>query len=89
MIDVRQADFGPTPHRVNIGGQPVRPWIVMITSRTAHAIRNQASLALRRRQPLAVIPVTQAIAARTAVEGSGTEVAMSVNEVIVRAPEVS
>jgi hypothetical protein len=34
MIDVWQADFRPTPHWVKIAGRPVRPWIVLITSRS-------------------------------------------------------
>ena len=34
MIDVWQADFRPTPHWVKIAGRPVRPWIVLVTSRS-------------------------------------------------------
>jgi len=43
VFDVWQADFRPTPQWIRIGGETVRPWIVMITSRSddlalAHAI---------------------------------------------------
>jgi tetratricopeptide (TPR) repeat protein len=32
--DVWQADFRPIPHWVRIGGQPVRPWVILVTSRS-------------------------------------------------------
>ena len=34
VFDVWQADFRLTPHWIKIGGEPVRPWIVLITSRS-------------------------------------------------------
>ena len=34
VFDVWQADFRPTPHWIKIGGEPVRPWVVLITSRS-------------------------------------------------------
>ena len=40
-IDVWQADFRPTPHWVTVAGRPVRPWIVLITSRTNDLILAQ------------------------------------------------
>ena len=33
-FDVWQADFRLTPHWIKIGGEPVRPWVVLITSRS-------------------------------------------------------
>ncbi len=33
-FDVWQADFRPTPNWVTIGGEPARPWVVLITSRS-------------------------------------------------------
>jgi tetratricopeptide (TPR) repeat protein len=32
--DVWQADFRPMPHWVRIAGEPVRPWVVLVTSRS-------------------------------------------------------
>ncbi|MFI5460491.1 MAG: DUF6930 domain-containing protein [Isosphaerales bacterium] len=34
VFDVWQADFRPTPQWIRIGGEPVRPWVVLITSRS-------------------------------------------------------
>ena len=34
VFDVWQADFRPMPHWIKIAGEPVRPWIVLITSRS-------------------------------------------------------
>jgi hypothetical protein len=33
-FDVWQADFRQTPEWINVAGRPVRPWIVLVTSRT-------------------------------------------------------
>jgi hypothetical protein len=46
VFDVWQADFRPMPNWVEIGGEPVRPWLVLVTSRSedlilAHAITEQ------------------------------------------------
>ena len=46
VFDVWQADFRPTPHWIRIGGEPVRPWVVLITSRSddlvlAHEISDE------------------------------------------------
>jgi tetratricopeptide (TPR) repeat protein len=45
-FDVWQADFRPIPNWVEIGGETVRPWVVLVTSRSedlilAHAITEQ------------------------------------------------
>jgi tetratricopeptide (TPR) repeat protein len=45
-FDVWQADFRPMPNWVEVGGRPVRPWVVLVTSRSndlvlAHAIAEQ------------------------------------------------
>ncbi len=34
VFDVWQADFRQTPQSIRIGGEPVRPWVVLITSRS-------------------------------------------------------
>ena len=34
VFDVWQADFRATPQWIRIGGEPVRPWVVLITSRS-------------------------------------------------------
>ena len=34
VFDVWQADFRLTPHWIKIAGEPVRPWVVLITSRS-------------------------------------------------------
>ncbi|MBV8126925.1 MAG: hypothetical protein JO114_04575 [Planctomycetaceae bacterium] len=34
VFDVWQADFRPTPNWITIGGEPARPWVVLITSRS-------------------------------------------------------
>ena len=34
VFDIWQADFRQTPHWIKIAGEPVRPWIVLITSRS-------------------------------------------------------
>ena len=34
VFDVWQADFRLTPHMIRIAGEPVRPWVVLITSRS-------------------------------------------------------
>jgi tetratricopeptide (TPR) repeat protein len=33
-FDLWQADYRPMPHWVRIGGRPVRPWVVLVTSRS-------------------------------------------------------
>ena len=45
-FDVWQADFRLTPHWIKIAGEPVRPWVVLITSRSddlvlAHEITDE------------------------------------------------
>jgi tetratricopeptide (TPR) repeat protein len=38
VLDVWQADFRPTPHLIRIAGEPVRPWVVLITSKSEDLI---------------------------------------------------
>jgi tetratricopeptide (TPR) repeat protein len=37
-FDVWQADFRPLPNRIEIGGEPVRPWVLLIASRSNELI---------------------------------------------------
>ena len=33
-LATRQADFRQLPDRIRVGGKPVRPWVVLVTSRS-------------------------------------------------------